>query len=74
MIGHSENPNINFIIPHMAFCSPAQADKILSKHPNVYMTISKTGKAKAGDHGNTVPSSNESCIFNNQGALKNEWR
>lgn len=38
---YNRYPEQVFIIPHMAFGSPAQVDDILTEHPNVYMTISK---------------------------------
>jgi len=41
---YSEYRDIKFIIPHMAFGHPYQVEKILSAHPNVYMTISKKEK------------------------------
>ena len=41
---YSEYRDIKFIIPHMAFGHPNQVEKILSAHPNVYMTISKKEK------------------------------
>ena len=34
-------PDQIFIIPHMAFGSPQQVDEFLSRHDNVYMTMSK---------------------------------
>ena len=41
-------PKQLFIIPHMAFGSPQQVETILSRHPNVYMTLSKKLKTKEG--------------------------
>ena len=38
---YAEHPSTQFIIPHMGFGSVDQVDEILTKHPNVYMTISK---------------------------------
>ena len=40
----NEFPEVTFIIPHMGFGSINQIDTILSSHPNVYMTISKSLK------------------------------
>lgn len=37
----SAYPEQKFIIPHLGFGSPEQIDRILSKHPNVYVTFSK---------------------------------
>jgi hypothetical protein len=38
---YADWPEQTFIIPHMAFGSPAQVRTILDSHPNVVMTISK---------------------------------
>ena len=43
---YSMFPNIKFIIPHMGFGSIQQVEEILSKHNNVYMTVSKKEKIK----------------------------
>ncbi|MBW2558934.1 MAG: amidohydrolase family protein [Deltaproteobacteria bacterium] len=34
-------PNQVFIVPHMGFASPMQVDTFLTRHPNLYMIISK---------------------------------
>jgi len=34
-------PGQIFIVPHMGFASPEQVDEFMSRHPNLYMVISK---------------------------------
>ncbi len=66
-------PEITFIIPHMAFGHPKQVRLILSKHPNVYMTISKKEQDKKG-----YSDSNKSMLLgqgflNKNGKIRSSW-
>lgn len=57
----------------MAFGSPDQVDSILSRHPNVYMTLSKKLKTKGGYSDSSKQSRLGSSILDDNKVLKNEW-
>ena len=76
---YSMFPNVNFIIPHMGFGSIKQVEEILSKHNNVYMTVSKKEKIRT-DRLSPYSSFSEEKLaklgtgFLKRKKLKDEWR
>jgi len=70
---YSSHPKIKFIIPHMAFGSPEQVDLILSRHPNVYMTLSKKLKKTGGYSDSSKQSKLGSSILDDNKVLRDEW-
>ena len=63
---YAEHPSTQFIIPHMGFGSVDQVDKILTRHPNVYMTISKKEKK-----GTSLSDAQKSSSLDEDGFLEN---
>lgn len=70
---YATHPEQKFIIPHMAFGSPEQVNQILSKHPNVYMTLSKKLKEKGGYSDSLKQAKLGSSILNGGKVLRAEW-
>ena len=70
---YSSHPNMRFIIPHMAFGTPEQVNLILSKHPNVYMTISKKRKKNSSYSDTNKSSKIGSGFLDDEGMIKKEW-
>ena len=58
----------------MAFGSPEQVDLILSRHPNVYMTLSKKLKKKGGYSDPSKQSKLGSSILDDNKVLRAEWK
>tara|TARA_Y100000591_G_scaffold197029_1_gene170519 strand:- start:228 stop:1163 length:936 start_codon:yes stop_codon:yes gene_type:complete len=69
---YSKFPEINFIIPHMGFGSIEQVDEILSKHKNVFMTISKKEKKNPSVSKNISKKIGDGMIENR--VLKDDWK
>ena len=69
---HRERP---FIIPHLGRASDEQVELILSRHPNVYMTLSKRLEDTPGlqaDAGHQAKLG--TGLLDGQGRLRPEWR
>tara|TARA_B100001093_G_C26692517_1_gene955447 strand:+ start:231 stop:1166 length:936 start_codon:yes stop_codon:yes gene_type:complete len=69
---YSKFPEITFIIPHMGFGSIEQIEEILSKHPNVYMTISKKEKKNKSMSKKKSAKIGEGMLQNK--VLKDDWK
>ena len=68
----SQFPEVTFIIPHMGFGSINQIDTILSSHPNVYMTISKSLKKNTSVSKEISLKIGEGMVENK--VLKPDWK
>ena len=68
----NEFPEVTFIIPHMGFGSINQIDTILSSHPNVYMTISKSLKKNTSVSKEISLKIGEGMVENK--VLKPDWK
>ena len=68
-----EYRNLKFIIPHMAFAHPHQVEKILSVHPNVYMTISKKEKDQRSYSDRKKASKLGPGFLDSSKILRNSW-
>tara|TARA_Y100001934_G_C12376741_1_gene789659 strand:+ start:398 stop:1387 length:990 start_codon:yes stop_codon:yes gene_type:complete len=66
-------PEITFIIPHMAFGHPEQVRLILSKHSNVYMTISKKEQDKKGYSDSRKSKLLGHGFLNKNGKIRPSW-
>jgi len=67
-------PDQLFIIPHMAFGSLEQVEDILSKHPNVMMTLSKKERRINFFADKDQEARLGSPLFHSTEGLKPEWR
>ncbi len=67
-------PDQTFIIPHMAFATPEQVTELLSRHPNVYMTISKKERAMKGFSDADKADAIGSSLVDSGFRLRPEWR
>jgi len=70
---YSEYRDLKFIIPHMAFGHPHQVEKILSVHPNVYMTISKKEKDQRSYSDRKKASKLGPGFLDSSRILRNSW-
>jgi len=70
---YSTHPEQTFIIPHMAFGSPEQVNQILSKHANVYMTLSKKLTEKGGYSDSIKQAKLGSAILDGGKDLRGKW-
>lgn len=66
-------PDQIFVVPHMGFCSPAQVEEFMSRHPNVWMTISKKPKPMSDFSSGDKLSAAGSPLLESM-ALRPEWR
>ena len=75
---YAEHPSIQFIIPHMGFGRVDQVDEILTRHPNVYMTISKKEKkgTKLSDSQKSSRLDEDGFLRETEGKLllRNSWK
>jgi len=71
---YSTHPEQTFIIPHMAFASAEQVNQILSKHPNVNMTLSKKLTEKGGYSDSLKQAKLGSSILDGGKVLRANWK
>lgn len=67
-------PNQVFIIPHMAFATHEQATEMLSRHRNVFMTISKKERAMRGFSDPEKAGAIGTSLVNSRFELRDRWR
>ena len=66
-------PGQIFIVPHMGFASPEQVSEFLSRHPNLYMVISKKDRVM-GDFSDARKQAAIGSAFLDGFRLRPEWK
>lgn len=71
---YSAHSDIVFIWPHVGFASPAQAEDVLTAHPNVVATLSKRERTDQGLSDDDKAESLAPAMMDDCGLIEPDWK